>query len=789
MIVRSFNFTLFQQLHEHIFITIRKIHAFAIKSTRSFWISSKKFFDSHEHLLSFYLFTRRFFSDFVRASSIQFEIFEKNIRVCTSNRRVFFCFVQKIFQFFDFNSLVMNFIFLFLCDSRASNFSSLKSLFTYEERLASLKSCRKFLKTSRHFKAIMIVVDFSKCKNDSNVNVLQCIICSLLLYNEYFTFESLKKHFQNASHCFFVIQFQQNVDSKKVVKLKIVEKSKIEFSFALVSFVKFLNTYENKLSSLDIWLCVEFKNVMIVAKFNDIHVWIMTRCMKCSIKLFDLIEKSLKKHFQKSFHCSLVLQLEKKTSEIIVEIVKFTFVVANIDYFDSTLLCDIQEFNLFREIAKFLQQFRQNQHQYRESNLLTLLLECFRDSALIWYRQQNELEIEIVKQNLNEWLEVLITAFFTKSSKFEIFTSNSSVSRFSSQYHFCLNCFVFFSSLIRLLQHNQSICKKIVCKHCEKIFDSKNKFHEHIRQHHATKKMNKFVSKRNFNKERNKSTISIRTSTISSISSKTTTKFSIFKSVTFSEWSRNSSISFVTFATSKQIFWFRIIFASIISSKRSRFLLSTFKITSNRVKTTSTTCSFISFATFSSKFRKSISKFHFTIHDFHRMFVEKSKSFDLRQHQNRRFSSQNFENRQFDRSNFFYQFQIIAYFLFAINQKSSINQNLKSSNSKNFQQFTFAITIRSVLFEKSIFSSYKMTNIFYISLQSKFSFLQSKFSFAWFRFTFSFTFSLFFRFSFSDHVDCICFDHFNFRNDSFDYSWFNYRYFSNRRLLRKIWKK
>ena len=83
---------------------------------------------------------------------------------------------------------------------------------------------------------------------------------------------------------------------------KIVEKSKIEFFFVFVSFVKFLDTYENKLSNLNTWLCFEFKNVMIVAKFNDIHVWIMTRCMKCSIKLFDSIEKSLKNIFNNHFN-------------------------------------------------------------------------------------------------------------------------------------------------------------------------------------------------------------------------------------------------------------------------------------------------------------------------------------------------------------------------------------------------------------------------------------------------------------------------------------------------------
>ena len=465
-----------------------------------------------------------------------------------------------------------------------------------------------------------------------------------------------------------------------------------------------------------------------------------------------------------------------------MKVSKLIFVVVDIEYFDSTFLCDIQEFDLHHESASFCQHLQNIRINYREEKLFSLLLECFRDFALFWYQKQNE----IVKQNLNEWLKILIIAFFAKSfanfsfSKFDIFVSSVSS---SSQYHFCLNCFAFFFSLTRLLQHTQIVCQKVVCKQCEEVFKSKNKFHEHIRQHH-TKKIVKTMKSR-FNRERNKSlTISSTISqTISTISFKTTTtKFSIFRFVTFSERSRNSSISFVIFAT-----------IASTTSKRSHFSLFTLKFTSKFARIALISL-FISFATFSSKLRKSISKFYFTIDDLIRMFVEKFKSFDLQQHQNRRFSSQNSDVRRF-----VYQSRIIVYFLFAINQKISISQNLKNSNSKNFQQHTFAKSISlcrfvSVLSKKSIFSSYKKSNFFYISLQSRFSFLQSRFSsrfsFAWFRFIFSFTFSSFFRFSFSNfHVCCICFDRFNFRNNSFDYSWFNHRYFSNRRSLRKIWKK
>ena len=267
----------------------------------------------------------------------------------------------------------------------------------------------------------------------------------------------------------------------------------------------------------------------------------------------------------------------------------------------------------------------------------------------------------------------MIIAFFAKSfAKFEFqtFASNAiSLLIFSSQYHSCLNCFAFFSSLIRLLQHIQIACRKIVCKHCEKIFELKNKFHEHIRQHH-TKKIVKNVSKRNFNKKKKISTISqtISQTILSIILSKTTSKFSIFKFVTLSKRSRNSFISFVIFAT-----------IASTTSKRSHFSLFTFKFTSEFAKIVLIDCSIISSTIFSFMFRKSISKFYFTIDDLIRKFREKFKSFDLSQHQKRRFFSHNFDVRQL------YQSRIIVYFLSVINQKTSINQNLKNSNSKNFQ--------------------------------------------------------------------------------------------------------
>ena len=235
----------------------RKYTHSSVKSTHSLRFRSEKFFDSHESLTFIYLSARHRIllqQSFEHSFSFQFEIFDENIRVCTSNRRALFCFVQKTSQFvrFRFRFVIMEvFIFAISIDRTTSIFFSLKSLFTYEERLASLLISRHYLGTRRrsHIKAVLVVAGFSE-RDDSDFNYTQCIICSLLLYNEYCTSESLKKHLRDASHCSLVIQLQQKVESN-IAEKKIVEKSKIESSFALASLVKFLSTYENRLASLD----------------------------------------------------------------------------------------------------------------------------------------------------------------------------------------------------------------------------------------------------------------------------------------------------------------------------------------------------------------------------------------------------------------------------------------------------------------------------------------------------------------------------------------------------------
>ena len=662
----------------------------------------------------------------------------------------------------------------------------LKTLSTYEERLASLLIPQHYSGARRrsHTKAVLAAAGFSG-GGDPDPNYTQCTTCSLLLYNGYCTPEPLKKHLRDAPHCSLAQQLQQEVASKNIVA-----KPKIEPPSAPP--VKFLGTYEDRLASLDKWRNVGSKEILASAGFSGTDIWFMAQCTHCSVEIFgvDREEESLKYHLRRSPQCPLALQLEKETPEAIAEAAKPTPVAADIGFFDASLACDIQEFSLFCEAAGFVQQLRQCQPQYRESDLLALLSECFRGPALTWYKQQSEIqsESETVKKSLSEWLEALATAFPAKPPTSNPTSTHSAPSTPPPQYHSCLNCSASFSSLTRLLQHTQeAVCKKAVCKHCEGAFDSKNKLHEHLRQHHTIKEVVKDASGRSFNREGDKTspTTSPTTSqTTPPTSPKTTTKTSVSRPVTPPERPRNPPTPPATPAA-----------IAPATPKRSHLPLSTPKLTAKPAETESVDCPLTPLATPPPRLRKP-QKPHLTIDDLVRMFRGKPRPFGLQQHQKRSPSPQSPGARS-------YQSRITAYFLPATNQKAPTTQGLKSPKPKSFQQPTPAESLplyrpASALPEKSTFSPYKMAGISYTSLKSRSStrssFLQSRSPLAWPRPTFPPTSPPTsppasppsFRSPPPDHVCCTCFDRSSFRNGLFDYQRLRQRYPSNRRPIGEI---
>ena len=313
------------------------------------------------------------------------------------------------------------------------------------------------------------------------------------------------------------------------------------------------------------------------------------------------------------------------------------------------------------------------------------------------------------------------------------------------------------SKRVKKTSIQQVACVRIY-KHCKQNFNFNNKLHDHICEHHARKSVKNFDFR--------------------VFAFEFAYKFVKKSTVTCSLTSQFAS--FTLFATSRnQIFESETFFKTITSSKRSSLTLATNKNISKSMKKLSINCSLTSLFSSSQTSVRNLHEFHLQkshliMNDFSRMFVEKSSSFDLQRHQNRRFFSQSFDFRQFSRScfsistksyltieNLFEMFdeeirrnslfqtqknvssreffskqsRITIYFKSTINQKSFISQNSKSSKSKSLNQHMFAKSIRIAfskdLFEKSINLSYKMFNVF--DLDSKSSIETSFFIFVFLR--------------------------------------------------------
>ena len=216
--------------------------------------------------------------------------------------------------------------------------------------------------------------------------------------------------------------------------------------------------------------------------------------------------------------------------------------------------------------------------------------------------------------------------------------------------------------------------------------------------------------------ESSKTMIAMLTSFVTFLSNESTLMFTLFviSSKTISKISF-FDISFITskqsfiasIATSKkQIFSTEIVSRLVVASKSLRFSIFAFKLASKALKIALIVRLSVSHQISISKHQKH--KFYFIIQNLFEMFVEKSKRTNLL-HIKKRESFSKFSR----------QIKITVYFKFVINQKKSISQNSKISNSKIFYQFMFAkmIRIKFLFFrkttsKKSIVLLYKMFFIF-----------------------------------------------------------------------------
>ena len=419
----------------------------------------------------------------------------------------------------------------------------------------------------------------------------------------------------------------------------------------------------------------------------------------------------------------------QSTTKEAIETSKSKICVNDLNFFDFTMLLNLFEFHLFNFSACFIQKLDSTTRNYQAKNVLIALVKCLRDSTYTWFKKQLDFN------SLNNFKQALI-AIFSSSQTFSIDFSKF-FSHSSSQYHICLECNAQFSSISRLLTHTQRVnCFKLVCKHCEKDFNSNNKLHKHVRLKHVRKFVNSLKAQRASLKASQSSILVFKTWQTLTFETSSTSLFTfsiVFRKLVETlrhrlkkKRSKHVKLSLTllkstiltTSITSRLSRLFKFIQLSITSfvnsfTSKASFKASQSSILFSKTWQTSTFDIFsISFFTFShmsslSHYKLSIQKvnhvtkrlffkLYMIIDDLYIMFHEKSFKKSVNIIQMRVFSS------MFD------QINIIDYFKFvkqsriciSINQRSrssqaqDLKQSSNTSNRTSLQSITLFLTLR-----------------------------------------------------------------------------------------------
>ena len=445
-----------------------------------------------------------------------------------------------------------------------------------------------------------------------------------------------------------------------------IQKSERENSFLTISSDKLICEMMKKSTIIDSF----------VSQKSDISIATSKQKFEFDM-IFETIISSKNSHF--SFNASEIVSksIENMSTQCFITSKKSFTLFST--FKKSCFICRINVFSVQKHYLesfschetlryKLEQQLARRAHQREQKTQKQIELIEQKSRKQNFHLSINAINLvcEIEKRSYITHVESLI---FATSKNLTLNTKTSLQSVSSKCSNFQLRALNSASKLMKNVSIQRIVCDRTTCRRCNQIFDFNNKFHEHIREHHARKS----VKNLNFRTRTSKLTYKI---IEKSVDIRSSISFILQKSSIFLATSRN------------QIFTTKIV-SRFVSLNDSNLSIATHKITSKFVKTASINDFFISLATFSSMFRKSISKFHFTIDDLFRMFRENSRLFDLRQHHNQRLSSQNFDFRQLDRScSTFSKFHLIIENLFEMFdekfRKKNSFQNQKHVSSRKF---------------------------------------------------------------------------------------------------------
>ena len=169
----------------------------------------------------------------------------------------------------------------------------------------------------------------------------------------------------------------------------------------------------------------------------------------------------------------------------------------DLGFFDPSLEYDFPELCLFQNVKGFCDRIRRLR-SFFEGDILDLLPKCLRGDALKWFDQWFD---KAKHRDLATCLGAMRARFWQqappeappKASQAPPGGPPEAAPQASSQtapqacqtpdYHHCKLCNASFSSIARLIRHTQeNTCNKPCCRHCEKLFSSKNQLHRHLRE-------------------------------------------------------------------------------------------------------------------------------------------------------------------------------------------------------------------------------------------------------------------------------------------------------------------
>ena len=594
-----------------------------------------------------------------------------------------------------------------------SEFISLKRINRTLAKTFSKVSLRRVSSRSSNLQLCTLVAISKSMKNASNQQVVQTI-CKLCKQSFNFN-EKLYEHIRNHEALKFVKN--SHLSNNAVNSICEIEKKSSITHVSSASFAKSQNSiFESATAFKSVTLLK--RSILLSSTLETVSKSMKSTSMQCMLASSSshVLQISAQKHQKFDVQNSSIVN-----SLLLIDTIKLTCEIAK----KSATCRHCKQTFKFKEL---LRKHKREQHAKKFvisssllSHALNSMCEAEKKSAIACSSSSQKSSIfSATSRSLVTDTRISLQLVSSKFSSLSIATSKIT------------------SKDTKITSNSRIVCARTICKRCKQNFNFNNKLHEHIRQHHARKS----VKSSDF-----------RVSTFE-FAYKIAKKSAVTCSLT------SQFVSFILFATSRnQIFEFETFFKTVISSKRSSFTLATNKNTSKSMKKLSVNCSFTSsFSSFRTFVRNlhefHIRKSHLIVNDLSRMFHEKSKSFDLRQHHNRRLSSQSLDIHQshsssssikfhltienlfemFDekfrkeslfqnqknvsfREFFSNQTRITIYFKSTINQKSSINRNSKSSKSKSLNQHMSAKFICTAFsensFEKSIDLSYKLSDFFY----------------------------------------------------------------------------